>query len=219
MHRWAWLSLSVLICTLSLGLPPPVLHAQEPPAATQIKFLLPWQPDGTLNPALQVRGRESLPPPFGCQGGGAGQRPDSWRCGTADPCYAPPPFAAQTTVACATSPWSSEVVLLDLQTPLRTVEECRTPPLCRLPVDLTSPPWALELANGARCTQFRGTLPIVEAMRFLYGCAHPDGSPAGLAGGPTATDEVDRSQPLWRVFFLGEGSYVIEQVAVPVAWY
>ncbi len=219
MQYQVWLSLSVLICTLSLGLPPPVLQAQEARATTQIKFFLPWQPDGTLNPALQVQGRERFPPPFGCQSGGAGQRPDSWRCGTADPCYASPPFAAQTTVACATSPWSSEVVLLELQTPLRTVEECRTPPLCRLPVDLTSPPWALELANGARCTQFGGTLPIVEAMRFLYGCGRADGSPAGLAGGPTATDEVDRSQPLWRVFFLGEGSYVIEQVAVPVAWY
>ena len=54
MHRWAWLSLSVLICAFSIGLPPHALQAQEARAATQIKFFLPWQPDGTLNPALQV---------------------------------------------------------------------------------------------------------------------------------------------------------------------
>jgi len=37
-----------------------------------------------------------------------------------------------------------------------------------------------------------------------------------------AVPENFRNPPqttLWRVFFLAEGSYAIEQVAVPVAWY
>ena len=77
MHRRVWLPVSILICALSLGLPPPLVEAQDARTATQIQFFLPWQPDGTLNPTLQVRGRETLPPPFGCQSGGAGHRPDS----------------------------------------------------------------------------------------------------------------------------------------------
>jgi hypothetical protein len=70
-------------------------------------------------------------------------------------------------------------------------------------------PWAIELANGQRCTLFTGAMPPVAGMRINYGCP----------GGLQVVGDIDRSQPLWRVFFQGEKSIALEQVDVAVAWF
>jgi hypothetical protein len=46
-------------------------------------------------------------------------------------------------------------------------------------------------------------------MRINYGC--PEGS--------QAIGDIDRTQPVWRVFFQGEKSLALEQVDVVVAWF
>src|SRR3712207_1107294 len=132
------------------------------PRATEVKLFVPWMPNGRLNPPVTVTGREMF---MGnpnlesdCQTGSIStQRPDAWRCGTADPCFAPTLFSA-TEVACATAPWNNEVVVLTLGRPLPGPEQCSAAPTnCPRELDLDSPPWALELANGARCRAFTGT--------------------------------------------------------------
>ena len=217
--RRHWLVLSLVAAALALGSLPQAGRAEHAGRATQIKLLVPFGADGQLNANLRVRGRESFPPPFACQAGSIRTtRPDAWRCGTADPCFAPPmllPDPQGATLACMVDPWSGEVTLLTLQTPLRTAEECEALPRCREPLDLTQAPWALELANGARCNKFIGTIDIIAGdIRMAYFCSDPGGSAGGLG-----IAVVDRSTPVWQVFFLADGSEVLEQVDVLVAWY
>ena len=191
----------------------------DPSAVTQIKLLAPWLPNGTLNPGVTVTGREMFTGnpnlPSDCQAGAiTTQRPDGWRCGIADPCFAPP-FGDRTVVACAGAPWRSEVSLLTLSRPLPSPEQCRmTPNECPRDLDLTSQPWAVELANGARCTAFTGTRAFVAGMIITHGC--DDGG--GIANpGPQLT--LDKTLPLWRAFYLPRDGFVIEQVDVLVVWY
>jgi len=200
---------------LGIGSSAAPLRAQ-PSGATEVKVFVPFVTTAELNPNLHVQSRESFPPPFECQSGAASTtRPDAWRCGTADPCFAPPfaPADAQTTtLACAgEGPWSGEVVLLTVQGPLRSEEDCRTPPLCRQPLDLERTPWALELANGARCRLLTGTAAIIGGFGWPYLCE------GGYAGGIAPT--IDRGGPVWRVFFLPTNGFAAEQVDVLVAWY
>jgi hypothetical protein len=46
-------------------------------------------------------------------------------------------------------------------------------------------------------------------MRINYGCP----------GAFQVVGDIDRSQPLWRVFYQGEKSIAIEQLDVNVAWF
>jgi hypothetical protein len=56
---------------------------------------------------------------------------------------------------------------------------------------------------------FTGAMPPVAGMRINYGCP----------GGFQVVGDIDRSQPVWRVFFQGEKSIALEQVDVAVAWF
>ena len=70
-------------------------------------------------------------------------------------------------------------------------------------------PWALELANGQHCTLFTGATAPIAGMRINYGCP----------GGLVVVGDVDRSLPVWRVFWQGEKSISLDQTEVVVAWY
>jgi hypothetical protein len=189
-------------------------------APTQIKIFAPLAPDGTLNSKLQVRSRDTFPD-LRCQAGSiATQRPDAWRCGTDDPCFAPAftdPNDANPVLTCAVAPWDGTVQILTLQTPLPSVDECKASLHCREPLDLSTNPWAVELANGVRCRVFTGTITSIGGVGMIYGCANQDGSPAGLAG--TAKQGLDRSQSQWQVFYQAPGDDVLQQVGVLVAWW
>jgi hypothetical protein len=50
-------------------------------------------------------------------------------------------------------------------------------------------PWALELANGDRCTLLHGTLSVLAGQIVHYGCVE----------GGMVLGETNRSQPLWTV--------------------
>jgi hypothetical protein len=69
-------------------------------------------------------------------------------------------------------------------------------------------PWALELANGDRCTLLHGTLTMMAGQVAHYSCA--DG---GMVLG-----ETDRSQPVWTVTYLAAGEVASTLVEVTAAW-
>jgi hypothetical protein len=69
-------------------------------------------------------------------------------------------------------------------------------------------PWALELANGDRCTLLHGTLTVMAGQTVAYGCVE----------GGMVLGETDRTQPVWTVNYLAEGEVASHLVDVAVAW-
>ena len=192
----------VLICA-AIGLGSAMAQEPAPTRHTQIKLLTPWQPAGlSIGMAVtqQVSGKcftHSLASP---------SRSDAWRCSAGnalmDPCYQRI-MGDENQLACPVGgPWPANVVLLTLTQPLPRDES-------KEPTRDSVLPWALELSNGQKCTQFTGATAPVAGMRINYGCP----------GGFTVVGDVDRSQPVWRVFFQGEKSIALEQVEVVVAWF
>ena len=217
MSRLGLAVIALAVALLAFGSERTAARAQAP-APTEIKLFTPWLPNGTLNPAITVRSREMFMGnpnlPSDCQSGAiTTQRPDAWRCGTADPCFAPTPFSAQE-VACVTDPWSNDVTLLALSRPLPGPDECRsTPTACPRQLDLDSPPWVLELANGARCRAATGTISSVAGLGLAYFC--DDGGAVGIADRDAP---FDKSLPQWRAFYLPKDGTAVVQVGVLVVW-
>jgi hypothetical protein len=224
-HRFAritWLGIAVLAVLTTTAVhgakSADTAAAQEPP--TQTKFFVPWLFNGTLNPAITVRSREPFTGnpnlPSDCQSGAiTTERPDAWRCGTADPCFAPPFSLSVTVVACSSAPWTNEVVLLELSRPLPTPAACREmqPSACPGPVSLSGQPWAVELANGVRCTHMTGTISTQAGLGLVYGCEG-----GGSIGVVNRDEPFDTSLPQWRAFYLAENAVTIEQLGVLVVW-
>ena len=213
MARRSVVVLAFLVLTLFAGGKPHQLQAQEALAGPQIKVFVPWNFDGTLNSNLTVSAQVTVPE---CQVGSIlTTRPDAWRCGTADPCFAPFPFVPpgeENMLVCAGSgPWSGQVVMLTVQTPLASSDDCKTSGNCRQPTDLAKTPWAIELGNGVRCVKGGGTAAIIAGLGLPYGCAQTDGTPAGNA----APDPTDANS----VLYLAPGDDAIVQVPISVAWY
>lgn len=90
-----------------------------------------------------------------------------------DPCFAPAVDTAPPTLACFSDPWSPGTLL-------RLTG--------RLPADhpaLTDGhPWALRLANDARCVTVTGTVPTLHGLALQYLCGAD--AVAGLTDGPGA---------------------------------
>jgi hypothetical protein len=105
-------------------------------------------------------------------------------------------------LACAREPWSANVTLLTLTASLPQAESGKA-------VIQGTLPWAIELANGRHCTLMTGATAPIAGMRINYGC--PDGA--------IVVGDIDRSQPMWRVFAQGEKSTALELVDIAVAWY
>jgi hypothetical protein len=192
---------ALLACSL-LGAAPAAVRAQSAPAGTDVRVLVPFRP-GAVAPGLTVseRGSGSC---WTASPASAG-RPDAWRCLAGnrfyDPCFAG--FAgSDQVVACASSPWSSDVVMLTLSGPLPgDVSRPPSPP--------GGPPWALELTTGERCTMLTGATWGVAGMRVNYGCP----------GDVAIVGDIDRSAAMWKVFVLRAGASVMSQVEVRAAYY
>lgn len=132
-------------------------------------------------------------------------RPDAWRC-TAnnriyDPCFAAD-STATTPLACAADPWAGSVTLLTLTAPLPR-DRVNTA------AGMTRNPWALQLANGARCQLLAGASATIAGMRIGAACS--DGSQ--IVGDP------DRSAGRWRVYILRDGDPSLTTEDVVTAWY
>jgi hypothetical protein len=184
---------------------PVASSAEQPsrPYRTQIKLLTPFDPSG-LSIGMAVT--EKVSGTCFAASAASSTRPDAWRCssgnGILDPCYQRI-LGDEKQLACPVGgPWPANVVLLTLTQPLPSDPRKETSRADALP-------WAIELTNGQRCTLFTGAMPPVAGMRINYGCP----------GGFQVVGDIDRSQPLWRVFFQGEKSIALEQVDVAVAWF
>jgi hypothetical protein len=169
---------------------------------TEVKLITPFQ-NGNLGIGYAVTSRGSGE----CFASSAAvpARPDAWRCtiGNAihDPCFQNV-MGDHNLLACPQVPWNANVILLTLKSPL--------PAEARKNIALKgSLPWALELANGQRCTMFTGATAPIAGMRINYGCP----------GGFIAVGDIDQSQPVWRVFSQGEKSLSLDLTDIVVAWY
>ena len=69
-------------------------------------------------------------------------------------------------------------------------------------------PWALELANGERCTLLTGATAVLAGQRLNYGCE----------GGGYVLGEVDQRRQVWTVSYLAADAFASELVPVSVVW-
>jgi hypothetical protein len=141
-------------------------------------------------------------------------RPDTWDClgednQVYDPCFENP-FAPTSSaeapgeVACVTSPFVDEVVLLTLNAPLDRDKEAPAADAVS-----SSLPWALELTGGERCLLLANIELVLAGEAVHYDCAD----------GGTILGVVDRSQPLWTVIYLADGETVTTLADVAIAWF
>jgi hypothetical protein len=174
-------------------------------------YVFPYDSDG-LNAGLTVTANvsgvcasESLMTPG---------RPDAWDClgednQVYDPCFENP-FAPEATaeapgeVACMTSPFVDEVVLLTLDAPLDREKE--TSP--DADAEAWNLPWGLELAGGERCLLLANIDVVLAGEAVHYDCAD----------GGTILGVVDGRQPLWTVIYLADGETVTTLADVAIAW-
>ena len=186
---------------------------------TDARYFLPYGPDG-LNAGLAVAANESGV----CAHGSLATpgRPDAWDClgSTAntiyDPCFADPVAAPgeRHDLVCAAAPWATDVVLFRLTAPLPREKEGAPaggdPAAAGAEADADpwALPWALELANGERCTLLAGASVVLAGERLHYGCE----------GGGAVLGEVDRGQPVWAAAYLADGAVGTTLVDVMVAW-
>lgn len=114
----------------------------------------------------------------------------------ADPCFEPPKHTVPATVACVSSPWSSaRVVTLTKALPA--------------PATIGKPhnPWAVQLANGARCVAASGTVQSVEGVALNLLC------PGGTAAGG-----LDDHHAKWTVKYGAATAGRLVRVEVIAAW-
>jgi len=180
-------------------------------ARTNTRYVIPFGPDG-LNTGLTVR--DTLTGMCIGDSIAVSDRADAFEClGEGDQVYDPcfensfAPSDEPGDVACVPDPFSTEVVVLTVGDPLPREKEA--PPGQGqdpfLPWDL---PWALELANGDRCTLLGGTLYQLAGQIVYYSCEH-NGAVLGV---------VDHGQPVWTVNYLADGDVASSLVDVTVAW-
>jgi hypothetical protein len=180
-------------------------------ARTIPAYVFPYDSDG-LNASLTVTanvngvcGFESLATPG---------RPDAWDClaednQVYDPCFENP-FAPQGTdeapgeVACMTSPFANDVVLLTLTEPLDRDKEAPS----NADADAWNLPWGLELTGGERCLLLDDIDVVLAGEAVHYDCAD----------GGTILGSVDRRLPLWTVIYLADGETVTTLADVAIAW-
>ncbi len=186
-------------------------------ARTDVRYVVPFGPDG-LNPGLTAATTEDGV--CGFPSSAALERPDAWDCTGAegqiyDPCFENPFTAADEPgqVACLDSPFTTEVVVLNLTAPLERQKEAPDAGMslaqaAGVSIEAWDLPWALELANGDRCTLLHGTLSVLAGQTAHYGCE----------GGGVVFGEVDHRQPLWTVQYLAAGGVASNLVDVVTAW-
>ena len=139
------------------------------------------------------------------EGSVAADRSDAYRCSTSgddiyDPCFALPGMGF---VVCPTDggPWDGTAIEMTLTKPLpvNTAADRGTSGL----------PWAIELANGARCTAQTGTTNVVDGMSGEYTCSNGD----YLYGKP------DRTEAIWTIYAGTPNASQIEQQRISKAWF
>jgi hypothetical protein len=225
MRRFTLVLVMMVVVLLGVTAPggQPTVRAQDAtPAAgatarTDVRYVVPFGPDG-LNPGLTATTTEAGD--CGFPSSAALDRPDAWDCTGEegqiyDPCFENPFLAPDEPgqVACFASPFSSEVVVLTLTTPLERQKEAPEAGVgmvqaAGVSLDPWDLPWAVELANGDRCTLLGGTLTVLAGQTAHYGCEQ----------GGTILGEVQHQNARWTVSYLAEGEIASRLVEVVAAW-
>lgn len=114
-----------------------------------------------------------------------------------DPCFAAAHPSSPLEVACVRDPWSDATVLrvtgaLPSQAP---------------PADRATHPWAIELANGARCVAATGTVPAVQDVNLGYHCRNGANGALGTRSGSRVTAR-----------YAPRGSTSLQTVTVSTIW-
>jgi hypothetical protein len=73
------------------------------------------------------------------------------------------------------------------------------------PLDI---PWALELANGERCTLLTGATAVLAGQRLNYGCE----------SGGYVIGELQRDGLVWKASFLARDAHASDLLPVAVVW-
>ncbi|MDP9092484.1 MAG: hypothetical protein M3O32_19495, partial [Actinomycetota bacterium] len=126
--------------------------------------------------------------------------PGAYRCLSGnqiyDPCFAPINEVATGSVACVADPWSpAHILTLTAPLPAQSATSARNP-------------WALELANGARCVAVTGTVASVAGVALNYLCG------AGMAAGIVESDGTTMG-----VGYGAEDGTALAEVRVTTAWW
>ncbi len=128
--------------------------------------------------------------------------PTAFRCFSAggdsgqilDPCFAPA-TGTPTTVLCVDDPWSRATTLhLTRALPAPVSGEAERP-------------WAIQLADGARCVASTGTVPTVGGVNLSYHCS--DRTAAALAQVGT---------PAWTAVDADPAATTLRHTIVTAAW-
>jgi hypothetical protein len=114
----------------------------------------------------------------------------------ADPCFSPPRPSTPVTVACLPDPWSGARVIT-LTEPLPVGP----------PIGNAARPWAVQLANGARCVASTGTVATSHGLALDLLC------PGGTAAGG-----LDTMSPAWRVQYGPRSGGQLSPIDVTRAW-
>lgn len=231
-NLWA-VVLGPVIAGVTVGLillaAPPLWHRLFPPPATRTSVLI-FRPEAPF-------GRASVPLAHGLGvaqklsgycfldfSSSDDAMPDTHRCFSKDyildPCWTSDAFPPQLVV-CIDSPWDKRVFELtvrrweydDPRHPLGPTKVWRPndppPILTPRPKMKQSPPWALELANGAKCVFVTGASDLIAGRRLNYDCGR----------GGTVIGAPDRTGKLWLVSYLAQGAHAVTQMSVTTAWY
>jgi hypothetical protein len=114
----------------------------------------------------------------------------------ADPCFAPPVPSTPVTVACLPDPWSgARVVTMTEPLPVTA------------PVGNAARPWAVQLANGARCVASTGTVQAVDGVSLDLLCT-----------GGNAAGGLDAANLTWQVQYGPKSGGPLTPVDVTQAW-
>lgn len=168
--------------------------------STLIKIYKAYTQEGILNPQIIVAQRYAA----NCRSQSVANpaRPDALRCLTSslilDPC-----FKDGDTLACIASPWSNKATVVELASPADKQEKRNEPIHVKLP-------WALELANGQRCTFLPGASTAVNNKRLNYACTD---SHFNIIG------SVNQSEPLWKVTVYDLHRKALKEIPVTIAWF
>jgi hypothetical protein len=183
---------------------------------TVVHKLVPWEANGTLDPAVTISARRT----GHCWTGSiAVDNSHVWRCvsGNAiyDPCFGPPDEAHATEVVCDPLPWSGATLLrLTAALPLKYADQYPA----KHPSDRV---WAFELGNGARCSNATGAAEVIKGVVLMYICTGA-GSTAfrdGSAGSLSTSRQPWVVEYVRSIRFSGttaEGK--LQSTAIAVAW-
>jgi hypothetical protein len=182
------------------------------PARTDARIFVPFTKDG-LNSALKSSANETGDCSFGSLL--SSNRDDAWECTSSqnqiyDPCFENPfaPTDQPGALACVTSPFDQDVVLVTPDGPLN--REKASPALAPGEANLGAweLPWALELANGEQCVLQSEVAGVIAGESVYYSCAN----------GGSILGDLNRGQPLWTVSYLADGDVGTTLTSVAVAW-